>query len=93
MPLRFFDEGYKEGYEHGQKVGLAEGRELGKEKGFEIWEEIGFYEGFTKIFKAFYEKEVGNEKYNPLICVIWRFLMIFADLLEQFALRPFFWIS
>jgi hypothetical protein len=45
--VRFYEEGYRSGFDHGRLHGLFEGRALGQEKCFELWEEVGYYEGFA----------------------------------------------
>ena len=62
----FYNQGFTDGFAHGNFHGLIEGRALGREKGFEMWEELGFYEGFSKGWKAIFESGlVGKGKGDP----------------------------
>ncbi|KAF8919511.1 hypothetical protein CPB85DRAFT_1212490, partial [Mucidula mucida] len=78
LDVRFFDSGYTDGYEHGRIHGLIEGRALGREKGFEMWEELGYYEGFSRTWRAVLERE---QKADSRAVTHIRHLL---DLIDQF---------
>jgi hypothetical protein len=63
---RFYDIGYRDGFDHGRVHGLIEGRSLGREKGFEMWEEVGFYMGFATIWKAVLESQTEKRSVKAI---------------------------
>ncbi|KAF9048127.1 DUF1715-domain-containing protein [Hymenopellis radicata] len=72
----FFDAGYTDGFDHGRIHGLIEGRALGREKGFEMWEELGYYEGFSRTWRAVLERDQNSRAVTHI-----RHLL---DLIDQF---------